>query len=429
MIMDTSPIWASVEWHRPDKDSTPFLLEAFSDSSANEVILPSVWTYSFKSDELLLHEYRKRINDYERGSSVTGEWEYYKKIVNPYELVYTQKKYDNFPESVCLLHPLSRSYFKMVEIMEIGQFFKDFGKQPNTKLRSAHVCEGPGGFIEGFLDKCERNKMKFVQATAITLKPRQPNVPGWKRAAGFLKRNPNVRIEYGADGTGDLLHYENQDAFIAACGPGSAHLFTGDGGFDFSMDYDSQEQTIFPLLLASVRTGCEVLAPNGLFVLKFFDIYYPGTQDLLYFLSQHFQQWTLYKPATSRPCNPELYLVGLRFRPLDSTSLLALRQWSREACLKNSPPRLYNGPLPSSFTSHINSIIRMSVLKQITYLEKVFALLDSTVASRQTEIKDMLKRHEMISYQWCKAFNAPMYSERCHSIEASQTYPQASARR
>jgi hypothetical protein len=71
----------------------------------------------------------------------------------------------------------------------------------------------------------------------------------------------------------------------------------------------------------------------------------------------------------------------------------------------------------------------MSVLKQITYLEKVFALLDSTVASRQTEIKDMLKRHEMISYQWCKAFNAPMYSERCHSIEASQTYPQASARR
>lgn len=428
--MDTHPIWTTIEWHKPDTQTTPFLLGGFTDSSANEIILPSVWTYSFKSDERFLHDYRKRINDYERGSSLTGdsdsprtgEWEYYKKIVNPYELVYTQKKYDNFPESVCLLHPLSRSYFKIIEIMEIGQFFKDFGKLPNTKLRSAHVCEGPGGFIEGFLDKCERNKMKFVQATAITLKPKQPNVPGWKRAAGFLKRNPNVRIEYGADGTGDLLRYENQNAFIAACGP--CHLFTGDGGFDFSMDYDSQEQTIYPLLLASVRTGFEILAPNGMFVLKFFDMYYPGTQDLIYFLSQHFQQWTLYKPATSRPCNPEHYFVGMRFRPPSIQTLSALRRWSQEACLGNSPPRLYYGVLPPTFSSHINGIIRTSVSKQTKYLEKVFQLLDST--DRESHIKTMLKRHEVISYRWCKAFNAPMYSERCHSIEASQTCLQAS---
>ena len=420
--MDIRP-WVSVEWHKPDKESPLFLPEAFQDPSANEIILPSVWAYPFKTDELLLHEYRKRINHYEKGAyEGTGEWEYYKKIVNPYELVYTQKKYNNFPESVCLLHPLSRSYFKMVEIMEIGQFFKDFGKQATMKLRSAHVCEGPGGFIEGFLDKCERHKMKFVQSTAITLKPKQPNVPGWKRAAGFLKRNSNVRIEYGADGTGDLLRYENQNSFIAACG--SAHLFTGDGGFDFSMDYDSQEQTIYPLLLASVRTGFEILAPGGMFVLKFFDMYYPGTQDLLFFLSQHFQQWTLYKPATSRPCNPEHYFVGMRFRSPTSHALLALRRWSKEACRGNSPPRLYHGSLPPTFSSHISGIIRMSVLKQTTYLEKVFQLLDST--ERDTKIKDMLKRHEVISYLWCKAFSVPVYSERSHSIEASQTCIQAS---
>ena len=433
--MDTRPVWAAVEWHKLDttikenKVCPLFLPEAFSDSSANEVIVPSQWTYSFKTDELVLHDYRKRINNYEKGSGRTGimcEWEYYKKIVNPYELVYTQQKYDNFPESVCLLHPLSRSYFKMMEIMEVGGFFKDFPKQPSQKLRSAHVCEGPGGFIEGFLDRCERHKVKFVQSTAITLKPKQSNVPGWKRAAGFLKRNSNVRIEYGADGTGDLLSYENQDSFIQACGRNTIHLFTGDGGFDFSMDYDAQEQTIYPLLLASVRTGFEVLTHGGLFVLKFFDIYYPGTQDLLYFLSQHFQQWTLYKPATSRPCNPEHYFIGMRFRPPSTDTMETLRRWSKEACLGNSPPRLYEGQLTVTFMDSIHRIIRTSVSKQTSYLEKVFALLEVPVTSRDSQIKTMLKRHEVISYQWCKAFNAPMYSERCHSIEASQTCLQAS---
>jgi hypothetical protein len=92
----------------------------------------------------------------------------------------------------------------------------------------------------------------------------------------------------------------------------------------------------------------------------------------------------------------------------------------------NSPPRLYHGSLPPTFSSHINAIIRTSVLKQTKYLEKVFQLLDSTAANRDSQIKDMLKRHEVISYRWCKAFNAPMYSERCHSIEASQTCLQAS---
>ena len=427
--MDNRPAWVAIEWHttKGGTEEPIFLPAAFDTSSVNTVILPSVWAYSFKSDELILHEYRKRINDYEKGSG-TSEWEYYKKIVNPYELVYTQKKYENFPESVCLLHPLSRSYFKMLEIMEIGQFFKDFGKNRAQKLRSAHVCEGPGGFIEGFLDKCERNRMEHVQSTAITLKPKQPNVPGWKRAAVFLKKNRNIHIEYGADGTGDLLHFENQDSFIRACGQHAIHLFTGDGGFDFSMDYDAQEQTIYPLLLASVRTGFEVLGNGGLFVLKFFDIYYPGTQDLVYFMSQHFQQWTLYKPATSRPCNPELYFVGMRFRVPSAETLSVLRGWSREACVGNAPPRLYRGSLPESFSSLINSIIRTSVTKQIKYLEKVFELLDATVSNRDSEIKELLKKHEVISYQWCKAFSVPIYPERSRSIEALQTCPPTSAR-
>ena len=152
------------------------------------------WTYEFKADEADLHELRKRIQLYERPpsaeappSSSVSTWEYYKKVVNPYELVYTQKKYDDFPESVCIYHPLSRSYFKILEVLAITDFFKDC--KPSQRLYSAHVCEGPGGFIQGFLEECSRRRLTVGASTAITLKPKQQNVPGWKRATHFLQKN------------------------------------------------------------------------------------------------------------------------------------------------------------------------------------------------------------------------------------------------
>ena len=408
--------WTAIQWHSTSA-SADVVPTTFEDSSSNTVILPAQWDYALKGEEEKLHEYRKRINQYERQTG-TSEWEYFKKIVNPYELIYTQKKYENFPDSICILHPLSRSYFKMLEILEITEFFKVHAKA--TVLRSAHVCEGPGGFIEGFLDRCEKYKVIKASSTAITLRPRQPNVPGWKRAASFLQKHKNVHIEYGSDGTGNLLNPANQTAFIEACVP-KVNLFTADGGFDFSTDYDSQEQTIYSLLLASTRVGFEVLAPGGLFVMKLFDIYFPGTQDLVYFLSTHFMSWTLYKPATSRPCNPEMYFVGRRFSGCTPETVRAMRSWSADV-----PRRLFFVPLPAPFSSLLNSIIGTSVRNQILYLEKVFALLDASPTERQSKITLILQKHEVISFNWCRVFSAPYYPERCRLIEALQTCLRAS---
>ena len=414
--------WNFVNWQRrvPVVEPDHFILSVNPDLSGNEVILPAAWAHTFTPEELQLHSLRKRINDYER-STGTSEWEYYKKIVNPYELIYTQKKYANFPDSVCILHPLSRSYFKMTEILGICSFFKNM--RPQQKLKSAHVCEGPGGFIQGFMDQAERYKITHVQSTAITLRPRQPNVPGWKRASVFLQRHRNIKISYGQDGTGDLLVYENQNDFIRTTAY-KVDLFTADGGFDFSMDYDAQEQTIFPLLLASVRIGFEVLQEGGTFVIKFFDIYYKGTQHLIYFLAQYFHTWTLYKPATSRPCNPELYFVGQIFRRPSLHVLQILRGWSNAACHSDAPSQLFKEPMSVAFSTQLNSIIETSVKNQIAYLEKVFALVEST--DKENQIKQMLQIHEVMSYTWCSAFNVPVYASRSHSIVALRTYLQAS---
>jgi 23S rRNA U2552 (ribose-2'-O)-methylase RlmE/FtsJ len=407
--------WQTVLWERrvPMVDSSEYIHSENPDLSQNTVIVPATWAHTFSPEELALHKLRKRINEYEKVTG-TSEWEYYKKIVNPYELIYTQKKYPNFPDSVCILHPLSRSYFKMIEMLGISDFF--VGLKPSQKIRSAHVCEGPGGFIEGFLDQVERHKVQCVAATAITLKPRQPNVPGWKRASAFLQKHRNIRISYGSDGTGDLLQYENQNEFITTAG--KVRLFTGDGGFDFSMNYDAQEQTIFPLLIASVRVGFEVLQEGGMMILKFFDTYYDGTKDLMYFLTQHFSKWTFYKPATSRPCNPEIYFIGQIFRPPPPSVLYILRGWSKATCFQDAPLRLFRSerpPIPLLTSTRL-------IQSQIAYLEKVFDLVEST--EKECIIKQMLQIHEVISWRWCYAFGVPTYASRVHSIGALRTYLQ-----
>ena len=381
----------------------------------------------FKADELVLHEYRNRIHEYELMLTSQNNWEYYKKIVNPYELVYTQKKYENFPDSVCFLRPLSRSYFKMIEMLDLINFF-DSLKMDN--IRTAHVCEGPGGFIEALFEEAFRYKKKIQISVAMTLKSKQTNIPGWKRASYFLQKNKNVRILYGDDETGNILKPENQEHFIDYCiNPeygGKMNIFTADGGFDFSLDYMKQEEMIFPLLLTSTKIGFEVLKLGGVFILKLFDFYQKSTTDLLYFLASHFQTWTLYKPATSRPCNPEHYFIGKGFIGCSDEVFDVMRLWCHMIDAGQQICSLFKTDYSPEFVEIITTLRKNSFKKQTEYLERVFDLIDN---GTEDKISKQLIKNELASYEWCVRFKVPIYAHRLHSIVESQIYQQASCLR
>jgi 23S rRNA U2552 (ribose-2'-O)-methylase RlmE/FtsJ len=370
--------------------------------------------------EKTLHEYRNRINDYENTLVYGRNWEYYKKIVNPYELVYTQKKYNDFPESVCLLKPLSRSYFKMIEILEVIKFFE---ANERDNIHTAHVCEGPGGFIEAIFDRASHYKKKIQTSVAMTLRSKQTNVPGWRRASQFLHNNKNIKIIYGFDGTGNIMKPENQQYFIDYCtdSESKVDIFTADGGFDFSFDYGKQEELIFPLLVTSTKIGFEVLNKGGIFVLKLFDFYHKYTTDLLYLLSCHFQEWTLYKPATSRPCNPEQYFVGKGFIGCSDYILDSMRLWCSMIENNQKLHSLFNNEYSDDFKKHIDELRENSFNTQIEYLEKVFYIIDK---NNNDLIQKYLKRNEIKSYEWCLTFKVPISVYRYHSVLESHTYQQ-----
>jgi 23S rRNA U2552 (ribose-2'-O)-methylase RlmE/FtsJ len=304
----------------------------------------------------------------------------------------------------------------MVEILDIINFFNLI---KINNIRTAHVCEGPGGFIEALIDQALRNNKTIQTSIAMTLRSKQTNIPGWKRAAQFLQNNRNIRILYGNDGTGDIMKAENQEHFIDyAINPqygGKIHVFTADGGFDFSCDYSKQEEMIFPLLVASTKIGFEVLKKGGIFILKMFDYYNKATLDLLFFLSCHFAEWTLYKPAMSRPCNPEQYFIGKGFVGCSDEVLDVMRLWC--SILENNE-RL-DSLLKDDYTQEFNKIIKElqndSFNMQTEYLEKVFDIIDE---NNENTIQKYLKRNEKTSYEWCLKFKVPIYPQRYHSIVA-----------
>ena len=326
-------------------------------------------------------------------------WELIKKMVNPYEIVFTHDD-PHFHPSISVLKPLSRSYFKLVEMLDVLQFFPLLPKQ-TQKIRTAHVAEGPGGFIQAIIHLAERHNKQVQQATAMTLRPTDQYVPGWKRASTFLHHHREVKLHYGADGTGDVYSLENQESFVRATSPG-AHLFTADGGFDFSINYNEQEHSVFRLVVCSATVGLRSLAENGAFVLKIFDAFSESTKIVMLLIARCFKEWMLYKPALSRPCNSERYFLGRGFKGLSSGILEALDRIQRE-CVHGSYPTNVVAFASKEELAYLEEHSRLKTELQLAALKR---------AEQYTKYPEEWYKHQLpldfqTSLQWCYKFRIP----------------------
>ena len=244
-----------------------------------------------------LNAVKMQISDYD------GKWDTYKKYTNSYE--YIHSSIPNTKQSVCKLKPLSRSFFKMIEINLMLQITEDLP----INCFSFHLAEGPGGFIEALSHL--RNNLGDTYH-GMTLQDENPNVPGWKKTELFLTNNPNVIIENGADGTGDLMNKENLIHCYQKYG-GKMDLITADGGFDFSIDFNKQETNSIKLIYSQICFAIAMQKKNGCLILKMFDIFTEPTIELLFILSCIYKKVYVSKPHTSRCANSEKYIICKNF--------------------------------------------------------------------------------------------------------------------
>ena len=272
----------------------------FNTNSLREPVLGQ-WEEEVNSE---LFSLKERIQPFDR----TELWDLAKRITNPYERIHTISSRLSLPPSICILTPLSRSFFKMIELLNVLNFFEN--KSKVNKLRTLHLCEGPGGFIEALYHKAGELQRNIRVSYAITLRSSHQMIPGWRRATPFLQRHPTVKLVYGPTNTGDIYDHENQAYLKELCKRQPVHLITADGGFDFSDDFHAQERMIFRLLVSSSLIALQTLTQDGDFILKIFDIQSQVTRDFLTIIGSCFKRWTIYKPVTSRPCNSEWYFIG-----------------------------------------------------------------------------------------------------------------------
>jgi hypothetical protein len=125
----------------------------------------------------------------------------------------------------------------------------------------------------------------------------------------------------------------------------------------------------------------------------------------------------LYKPAMSRPCNPEQYFIGKGFTGATDKVLDVLRLWC--SMLENNQPveSLFDDELPIEYQNVINELRTFSFIRQTEYLEKVFFIINKDDASEATHlIQNYLKNNKKSSHEWCVRFRVPI-SSHYHSIQ------------
>jgi 23S rRNA U2552 (ribose-2'-O)-methylase RlmE/FtsJ len=338
-------------------------------------------------------EYKNKISHVESHE----EWELRKKITNPYEAIFSGNSDNTFP-SLAKVHPLSRSYFKMIEMLKITDFWKTVSPAP---FKSAHVCEGPGGFLQAIIENVKNKKLPIDSIYAMTLRPTKSHIPGWRRSIHFLKRFPQIQLNYGEDDTGNIMSQDNQKHFSSLTQ--GSQIFTADGGFDFSVDYNNQEQLAFPLLMASFTIGLECLAKGGTMIVKLFDIYSQSTQDLFLGTSRLFKRFTIYKPATSRPCNSERYFIATGYVGNKTPSSA---QWIRH--LKEAQIKHEKSPLTRLIDDTWPPEIMRAIHEQIEWQEKQqIAMIEETLNFNKETLEENVARNISMSRAWCQAFEVP----------------------
>lgn len=342
-------------------------------------------------------------------------WDKMKKIINPYELIYITNKKVRY-KSISLIEPLSRSFFKMIEMSHI--FLAKYHINPilnlvnhfsDERVKTLHLAEGPGGFVEAW--RYFRNYNKNDLLYAITLLSNNKEIPSWKKTDSFIKDNPQVKLLTGLDGTGNLYNPDNINYVVSRLKQHSINVITGDGGFDFSIGYNIQEQYASKLIFCQVLLAIKCQKIGGTFICKFFDTNNKFTIDILYLLQNLYETITIYKPFTSRVANSERYIICSNYlREIDDIYwkklLSILYLWNNN----NRDNKLFNynslfNDTPISFINFISTINYHTINHQVKYINDTIDIIKNKKNDYWYET-NRKKQHDNAS-KWCIKFNIP----------------------
>lgn len=337
-----------------------------------------------------LNNIKKQIDDN------CDNWDHIKRYTNPYEFIHST--IPGSKNSISKLKPLSRSFYKMVEITNILHLLDDLRDGP---IETFHLAEGPGGFIEAmvFMRKNENDRYH-----GMTLINEDPNVPGWKKSKHFLETHKNVEIEYGPSNTGDLLDVENLK-YCYSKYKNTMNIITADGGFDFSIDFNKQEILATNLLFAQVTFAIAMQKTGGHFILKIFDIFTKTTVDIIYLLSSLYKKVYIVKPNTSRVANSEKYIVCKGFNGNHSKLMNNIISQYHKLKENDYITSIIDSDIDLYYLNKLEEYNAIFGQQQIENISSTLNLMAFGTKNDKLEVYKKNNVHKCI--QWCEKYNIP----------------------
>jgi 23S rRNA U2552 (ribose-2'-O)-methylase RlmE/FtsJ len=347
-------------------------------------------------------------------------WEDFKKITNPYEYIYVFNGKNTY-KGVAKLKPLSRSFFKMIEM--IHEFYPTIitkntetdTNQTVTPIKTIHLAEGPGGFIEA--TRYVRNNNKNDRLYGMTLIDSNNSVPCWHQSKVFLSNNPEVKILYGADTTGNIYNPANIKYLINEVDENTADLVTGDGGFDFSIDYNYQEQASSKLIYCQIIIALKTQKISGTFICKIFDMSNYLTIEMLYILYYFYEDVTIYKPLTSRIANSEKYVICKGFKGITDeywTKLIDLLNYWNKIEREIDKHKNHNTinyifeSIPRDFVINLKKINMEIIDSQISSINSTIEMIKNNKIYNNPDWNLQNRSKQIINaLEWCKRYNIP----------------------
>lgn len=275
----------------------------------------------------------------------------------------------------------------------------------NGKLNSLHLCEAPGAFIASLNHYLKSHRFPCDwNWVANTLNPyHEANDNLMMIMDDRLIANTLNCWYFGPDNTGDIMtlkYLTGLQDFVSNMG--TVHLVTADGSFDCQGNPGEQEALVSSLHYCEVVTALTTLGNGGSFVLKMFTLFEHCSINLMYLLNCSFDQVHVFKPATSKAGNSEVYVVCLHYKgkevihPLLSKMVLNFgTEMTRKALFPHHV-------IPESFLKRHEEccvFFHKYQLETISENIRLFECMEKEEQARLNELRDCAVQHFMEKYQ------------------------------
>jgi 23S rRNA U2552 (ribose-2'-O)-methylase RlmE/FtsJ len=348
-----------------------------------------------------LNSHKNKIDDiYNNNPNL---WDEIKKFSNEYEFIYTNNL-DNF-KNVSNIFPISRSYFKLWEILHDFELIEFTHNEPFV---SCHLAEGPGGFIEciyKYIHKYITNDFNKIKIYGSTLISKDTSIPKWKIKKNIQEKF-NIILNNSIDDNGDLYDINQVEIFINNVGKNTCDFLTADGGFDFSKNYNNQEKNFINLFISEIYIILNLLKDDGNAIIKIYDIYSKNSIKVLYIFSIFFDNIYIIKPLTSRPANSEKYILGNKFKKNKEFEFYL--NILRNIIITKNLDILNNNNIivKLDFIDKILNYNKWYTKRQISYINKTIEYINEYKKYNNRDyLNNIYNLNKKCCIEWCKIYN------------------------